>query len=400
MGLFSPNTDFLTNYYDKARFVLAWRISLLFTLIFSFLSVLFILASASVVAFLIAFITAIISSLTLLYLKATKNYKSLFWIYAVSGTILSHAAINLVLDYTHYVDFLWMTACILVAFIGLGKNIGISFLVINFLGVVYFFIFTLNTHITTLLTKNSIEIFADLVEMSFAFFVIGYLLYIYMKFNDYSQMSLKQMNHELELQNQLISKSNDEKTVLVKEIHHRVKNNLQIIVSLLRLQITDASTEAKKDFEEAINRIMTMALMHKKLYQENNLTEINFKEYVEDLINELKVVFGVNNLKTTVYSSISFIGLKTIMPLGLLLNELISNSMKHAFKGDELKDIKIEISQNQNSINLKYSDSGTWKGSNKNGFGLELIETLTEQLEGNFERVNTTYIFNLKNIDE
>ena len=286
---------------------------------------------------------------------------------------------------------------VLLAFIGLGRKIGFFFILINALAIVYFYQFNLNIHIETIQPLSQTKIIIAAVELFLCLFCVSYLLYQYITFNNYFGGELKKSNTEL-------SKKNEENIVLVKEIHHRVKNNLQIIISLLRLQKGELkSEEAKRHFNEVINRIMVMSLIHKKLYQENEMAHIEIKPYLTDLSND---IVNISNLGLPITfeinSQIKKIGLKTIVPLGLLINELLSNSIKHAFlkKTDGLININILEGKNDD-FTLVYSDDGTWNEPNKEyiGFGLGLIQTLTEQLEGKFTRNQSEYSFTIKNLD-
>ena len=121
--------------------------------------------------------------------------------------------------------------------------------------------------------------------------------------------------------NGTLKQKNKENLTLVKEIHHRVKNNLQIIISLLRLQKGELkSLEAKEHFTEAINRIMVMSLIHKKLYQQEELASISIKSYLEDLSSDIISITSLGKpVEVVINSNIETIGLKTIVPLGLLI---------------------------------------------------------------------------------
>lgn len=405
MSLFTPNTDNFKNYYDKAKYIMAWRISLAFSIVFAILSFVFYHDDPkALTTYLITFLVVLSS---LIYLLLTKDFKSLFWIYAISGTLLANVALNYVMNFTHYVDFMWMIACILLAFIGLGRKYGILFIVLNAIGIAYFFWFSLNEHIEILQPKSNVQLIGDYIEVLFAFFVIAYLLHQYLTFNEYTESKLKEANRQLEIQYKLVSTKNDENLTLIKEIHHRVKNNLQIIISLLRLQKGELeSDEAKRHFSEAINRIMVMSLIHKKLYQQVELAQIDIKSYLTDLSTDIKSLSDLGSpVKIDIASDTKNIGLKTIVPLGLLINELITNSIKHAFFKKKNALISISIRGKNDDFLLSYSDNGIWIDPNKtkSSFGLELISILTSQLEGNFERISneegTTYTFNIKNID-
>jgi two-component sensor histidine kinase len=218
-----------------------------------------------------------------------------------------------------------------------------------------------------------------------------------------SKKELELAYQELEKQNELVTSRNNENVLLMKEVHHRVKNNLQIITSLLRLQKNNLPDEVGQKFDESINRIMTMAIIHRKLYQSDDLSQVNIASYINELIDEiLSSLSSVDNITTNITTNDIAIGLKTVVPLGLLLNELLSNSFKHAFEGEQSGAISISIKAiNNMEFEMVYSDNGSWKIANKNKqhFGLELIETLTEQMDGSYQREQSEYRFVLKNLD-
>lgn len=401
MKILTPDTSFFQNYFDKGKFILAWRISVVFVLVFLIVSIIYF--QSSLINAVFSFIPVIVGLLSLIYLFFTKNYKPLFWLYVSAGTILSHLAINLVLDMTHYVDFLWMVACVFLAFIGLGKRIGLLFIAINFTLIVFFFFNTLNSHIVSIRPRSNLIIFGELLEIAFALFILGYLAYQYIIFQDYTYDQLKLALSNQEEQNKVIVEKNKQNTLLIKEVHHRVKNNLQIITSLLRLQKQDLQPELGEKLDEAIDRIMAMALIHRKLYQTDDLSEIIVDHYIHDLVDNISKNMNVRkDIRVKVNSTNLTFGLKTIVPLGLILNELISNSYKHAFKNESKGAINIELTNiSSNEFKLNYSDSGVWQETNHNkfNFGLDLIETLTMQLEGSLKREHSTYTFHLKNLD-
>jgi two-component sensor histidine kinase len=141
---------------------------------------------------------------------------------------------------------------------------------------------------------------------------------------------------ELTERKNLIELSLQEKEVLLKEIHHRVKNNLQVISSLLNLQSHAVKDpESFEIFRESQNRVRSMALIHEKLYQSKNLMQVNLEEYVNDLTANLYNSYnlGSDYLSMKVEINKIFLNIDTAINLGLILNELISNSLKHAFNG-------------------------------------------------------------------
>ncbi len=218
-----------------------------------------------------------------------------------------------------------------------------------------------------------------------------------MVFQTYSEKQLIIANTELGVQNELIQKKGEENAVLVKEVHHRVKNNLQIVISLLRMQREELdSEETKKQFTEAIRRIMSMALIHQKLYSENELAQINLKTYIEQLIRE--IIYSSESDKVAIVPQvkveIQLVGLDTVVPLGLLINEFVTNSMKHAFNNQSEGEITVAIiPYKEKGFKLNYCDSGTWSdfAEKSTGFGQELIELLVMQLNGTIVRTESCF---------
>jgi two-component sensor histidine kinase len=257
--------------------------------------------------------------------------------------------------------------------------------------------YSINAHLQVIHQQSSRDTISLVVEIILAFLILAYLLNQFVDFQTYSKTKLTDLNSNLEHQNEMILIQNKENTTLVKEIHHRVKNNLQIIISLLRMQRGELkSDEAKEQFTVAINRILTMSMIHQKLYQEKTPSKISIKDYTKDLSAELLSLEGPDTkIKVEINASDEFAGLKTIVPFGLLLNELISNSIKHAFGEVKQGEIAISLSAEDNEINFQYMDSGKWTEPEEGteGFGLELIDILTEQLEGTYKRSGSKYEF-------
>lgn len=403
MGFFTPDTTFYSEYADRGKYLLTWRLSVLFILVFGLLSAIF--AFISFVAFALYFIVLLVGLAGFIYLNRTKHYIAIFWTYTISATILVCISLQIVEETIHYAEFFWIISIIIFAFIGLDRKVGILFLCINALSIIAHMVFSVNANIRADRPLTPVEIGGSLLEMLFALFTIGYLLHQYLLFQSYAEQQLQIANDELAGQNQVIVKKNEENSMLAKEIHHRVKNNLQIIISLLRMHSEEVkSEETKRHFSEAMNRIMTMSLIHQKLYQEKELSNIDFDSYLEELAQEI-VASSRNEQRVVTYtidSGIRRVGLKTIVPLGLLLNELMTNSLKHAFGGEGEGSFSIRVRETGNCrIVLEYSDTGTWHGSSggPEGFGLELIDLLTHQLEGTVDREGSAYRFELGNLD-
>jgi PAS domain S-box-containing protein len=188
-----------------------------------------------------------------------------------------------------------------------------------------------------------------------------------------------------------------EKEALIKEVHHRVKNNLQIISSLLNLQAAHIHDEHyKKLFQESQNRIKSMVLVHEKLYQSKDLTAINVRDYLNGLLRYLCNSYGVEQNKIAITTDIEDmpLNIETAIPCGLIINELVSNSLKHAFV-EPSRDSRAEITikfhlGRKNETILIISDNGVGfpdglDFKKTESLGMQLVCALTEQLSGNIK---------------
>lgn len=208
--------------------------------------------------------------------------------------------------------------------------------------------------------------------------------------------NLRKSKGQTELQKADLEKSDREKALLLKELHHRVKNNLQIVSSLLNLQGDSVKDEqAQIAFREGQNRVDAMAMIHRHLYSTDELTSIDINGYLERLINSLAYSYGFNKssfqLKLEVVKSP--IDVDVAIPLGLIVNELVSNSFKHAFKQTEMAELKVSLQTHEDNIRLEVSDNGPglpadFGSDNTTSFGLELVQTLVHQLKGDIHFMN------------
>lgn len=198
------------------------------------------------------------------------------------------------------------------------------------------------------------------------------------------------VDENLSLQN-----SNREKAVLLKEIHHRVKNNLQIITSLLNLQSRSIEDNRTRDlFEMSLNRIQSMAKVHELLYRSNNFSKINYKDYLETLIHPL--IVSMKGLDNNIHFELDVdeieLNINTAIPLGLLINEILTNSLKHGIREDEEGSLYVKIKKIDDDVYvLNIGDFGIGFSPENSideheTLGLQLISSLTEQLSGEIER--------------
>jgi two-component sensor histidine kinase/ligand-binding sensor domain-containing protein len=231
-------------------------------------------------------------------------------------------------------------------------------------------------------------------------FTIG-VFYIIYKISSFKEKQQRKISRELEKKVKertlQIETQHDEKEILLKEIHHRVKNNMQVIISLLSIQSGYTKDEAALSlFDEAKNRIRSMALIHEKMYQTGDLAHIDFQDYIMALTNDLISTYSIN---CDIFLDIKIdkvkFGIDTLIPLGLLLNEIISNSLKYAFLKTDKGQITIHLSYNEdkNIYTMVIGDNGIGmpKGileKEDTTLGIELIKIFVAQLDGEIERMD------------
>jgi len=185
-----------------------------------------------------------------------------------------------------------------------------------------------------------------------------------------------------------------EKEALLKEIHHRVKNNLQVISSLLALQARGVGDElTKKKFYESRDRIHSMALLHESLYQSDNLALINFPEYIRQLADHLFRSYGVTAERVRLRTDLDrlFLNMDTAVPCGLIVNELVSNSLKYAFPEGRSGEVHLALHESLGrTARLTVADDGIglspeFDWTTARSLGLRLVRTLAQQLDGTLE---------------
>lgn len=197
---------------------------------------------------------------------------------------------------------------------------------------------------------------------------------------------------ERKLSEQRLETSLHEKEVLLKEIHHRVKNNLQVVSSMLSLQSMHVGNQDTSIlFHESRDRIKSMALIHEKLYQSTDLARINFSEYVYNLTTYLSRSYCIQQpIRMEVESPEVSLGIDLAIPCGLIINELVSNSLKYAFPGGRGGVIRVSIRREGQAYILLVSDNGVGIPDqvdyrNTSSLGLQLVNTLVDQLEGSIQ---------------
>jgi two-component system, sensor histidine kinase PdtaS len=195
-------------------------------------------------------------------------------------------------------------------------------------------------------------------------------------------------NKLLEEKNQIISRALQEKDILLREIHHRVKNNLQMISALLYLHgksVDDSS--AQLALMESQNRVQSMAMIHQNLYQQDNLLGVGVQEYLDKLISHLTDSYNIEKHRITINKNIEIqhLDVDTVIPLALIINELISNALKYAFKDGRQGQIDIFLGQTDGQIMLEVKDNGVGmpvevSTREAGNFGFKLINILCDRL--------------------
>ena len=204
---------------------------------------------------------------------------------------------------------------------------------------------------------------------------------------DESTKELQETIVALRASNELIRESNLEKETLLKEIHHRVKNNLQIVSSLLNLHANKADAAAADVFYDCQNRIKSMSVIHEQLYNKDNLAEIDAEKYINEICTELLGSFNASkNIKIELNIEPLFFDIDQSVPFGLIVNELIVNTLKHAFP-NQAGTLSVSLRQQGHMIELIIEDNGPGFDVNSIGdtMGLELVDTLTSQLDGQLQ---------------
>lgn len=231
--------------------------------------------------------------------------------------------------------------------------------------------------------------------------VVVLILFIALLYNGFR--SKKKKNEELEIKRQKINEQNElnkkmllEKEWLLKEIHHRVKNNLQIVISLLNTQSAYLDNEdALMAIQNSQHRMHAMSLIHQKLYQSDNLANIDMSWYIYELISYMRECFATDNKINFVLDTEKvYLDVAQAVPLGLIINEAINNAIKYAFPLDKKGDVTIELKNTgENNYQLIVADNGVglpenFEDTERNSLGMNLMMGLSDQIDGTFDMTN------------
>lgn len=231
--------------------------------------------------------------------------------------------------------------------------------------------------------------------------VLVLILFLALLYNSFRLK--KKKNEELEIQRQQINEQNElnkkmliEKEWLLKEIHHRVKNNLQIVISLLNTQSAYLDNEdALMAIQNSQHRMHAMSLIHQKLYQSDNLANIDMSWYIYELINYMKECFDTDrNIHFVLEVEKTYLDVAQAVPLGLIINEAINNAIKYAFPQDRIGKVIIVLKNTgENNYILEIADNGVglpedFEHTERDSLGMNLMMGLSNQIDGTFEMKN------------
>ena len=404
MNLFTPPESSYTNYFEKARFELTWKLNAFMAVVN--LVLITTMYFISLEEFLAALYGWLVPVIYLIILYKTRKYKVLAYVYVFMGVFSTGLAMNLIAVKFHLIEVVFMIMISLYAYFTLGKKIGHISVFIQAVFVLIFILFNVNAEIQQTVPLTKIEIISSCFNFAVAFVLIAYLVQQFITLNTLAEDRYIVANKNLEQTNKIIESRDAEKTVMLREIHHRVKNNLQVIISLLRLQSHETTTpQSAALFDESIRRVMAMSLIHEKMYQTEDLAALDLEEYLKSLLADLISSYSTKTkIELEVESQPIDISDKNFVPLALLCNELISNSLKHAFESLEKGKIHVSFSRlGSAKLKFTYSDNGNWiENLKKDTFGIELIETLSEQLgseiKRNVDAKGTTYELEIDNL--
>lgn len=263
------------------------------------------------------------------------------------------------------------------------------------LGVLLFFL-----QISTVIPHNFFTQYfvhiGSMMEVMLLSFALGYK---YNLLRAEKERLERQTKRELEslvkMQTTELENSLEEKKVLLKEIHHRVKNNLQMVISLLDLQIASVNNNQNKEIlSQSKARVHTMSLIHQKLYLSDKLSKVNLKDYLEELYAFVKNSFNLNTaqIDSDVFIENKELSLTQLIPLGLIVNELLTNSFKYGVTKNNQLRIKIHVKYVKSSVLLIVADTGPGFDEQnemqgiKKSLGLFLVKSLSKQLRGKIIR--------------
>jgi two-component sensor histidine kinase len=243
------------------------------------------------------------------------------------------------------------------------------------------------------------------ISLSYTLFFTALVIWLFRRSYDREQRTIMTQKKELEALYTDAQERNSYIQSLIRELHHRVKNNLQVVSSLMSLQsnrVEDA--QAKIALEEGKTRVDAMAMIHQKLYVDHELAAVNMLEYLQQLTSSLAGSFGLpaSAVETKVELPNPSMNIDRAVSMGLIVNELVTNACKHAFKNISHPKMYIQLSQHENELRLTVADNGVGVKKTdemENSFGLKLVRILVNQLDATMQvtsEAGTSYQIQMK----
>jgi len=317
------------------------------------------------------------------------SHKSIIQTYIINA-ILGYVTLLFICFYSGGVNSPAISFLVLLIFFG--------YLMKKKYGDFWFFVVVSTVVILYLMDRNSYGFINEISVENVTEFNLLFLFFLIILLGGVFGRMISKTIEEVKKAKLEISKRNDEKTVMLREIHHRVKNNLQVVNSLLGIQARNVVDEKVKSmFRASQSRVVTMARLHEKIYNTQDLKNINVKEYFKILINDLVNSNSlVNNISLKLCIDPIDMSIDTLLPLSLIVNELVSNSLKHAFVDVDLGEVSVEFNLLASSqYRLLIQDNGTGsKGDlmlkSKKSTGMTLVRSFVKQLNGEIKLLNST----------
>lgn len=231
-------------------------------------------------------------------------------------------------------------------------------------------------------------------NLVFSASAVGFFVYLLIQNNLKENYLYIQRIEEKKISERTVKQALAEKNLLIAELHHRVKNNLAIISGLFSLTLNnDLNDEAKNVLIESRNRVRSMALIHNRLYKSDSFIDVNFGDYIQELVAEITTSYpSVSNVvKVATNINNVILNVNIAIPCGLILNELLTNAFKHAFKNREDGEISVSFVKENNHFIMTVIDNGCGipeDYNKKQSLGITVIEALTEQLDGKSKFTN------------
>lgn len=318
------------------------------------------------------------------------SHKNIIYTYVIAS-LLGYFTLILICLYSDGINSPAISFLVLLIFFGylINNRYGNMWLVIVLITVLAFYI----------ISATNYQLTNEINTQNIAEFNLIFLLFLILLLGGVFGRMLNKTNEKVRKAKLEIIKKNEEKSVMLKEIHHRVKNNLQVVNSLLRIQSRNIDDDGiKKVLKAAQNRIVAMARLHENIYNTKDLKNINIAKYLNILITDLIYSNSINT-DISLKLNISKIGMSIdiLLPVSLIINELVSNSLKHAFYNVKKGEIYIELIEvSHQKCKLTVVDNGCAAEkdilfSKSSSTGVTLIKTLTRQLNGHITALPLTH---------